>query len=83
MRVKVSVIHVDSHAARGDRFLVRRCLPTQTGIAGLWQVLRRSDLDWEQAVRLDPNHSEHWSLTADLQTVAGTDEVVFTGRGVN
>ncbi|MGB0971969.1 MAG: sugar transferase, partial [Mycobacterium sp.] len=48
----------DDHARR--RLLVR------PGITGLWQVSGRSDLSWEDSVRLDMFYVENWSMVADL-----------------
>ena len=36
------------------------------GITGLWQVSGRSDLSWEDSVRLDLRYVENWSLSLDL-----------------
>ena len=33
-------------------------------MTGLWQVSGRSDLSWEDAVRLDLYYVENWSLAA-------------------
>jgi lipopolysaccharide/colanic/teichoic acid biosynthesis glycosyltransferase len=57
------------------RFLV---LP---GITGLWQVSGRSDLSWEDSVRLDLYYVENWSLTADLMIVYRTVRTVISARG--
>jgi hypothetical protein len=46
---------------------VRRRLAVKPGITGLWQVNGRSDLSWEESVRLDLRHVENWSLMLDLQ----------------
>lgn len=44
----------------------RRRLMMKPGISGLWQVSGRSDLDWEDAIRLDLYYVENWSITSDL-----------------
>jgi len=56
------------------RFLVK------PGITGLWQVSGRSNLSWEDSVRLDLYYVENWSLTGDfvilwrtLKAVVGRD----------
>lgn len=51
------------------------------GITGLWQVSGRSDLDWEQSVRLDLYYTENWSLAGDATIVARTAWAVLKGRG--
>lgn len=51
----------------------RRRLLVRPGITGLWQVSGRSNLSWEDSVRLDLFYVENWSMMADiiisLQTV--------------
>jgi lipopolysaccharide/colanic/teichoic acid biosynthesis glycosyltransferase len=46
---------------------VRRRLAVKPGITGLWQVNGRSDLPWDEAVRLDVRYVENWSFVLDLQ----------------
>ncbi len=45
---------------------MRRRLVVKPGMTGLWQVSGRSDLPWEEAVRLDLRYVENWSLSLDL-----------------
>ncbi|PZM92307.1 MAG: UDP-phosphate galactose phosphotransferase, partial [Actinobacteria bacterium] len=45
---------------------VRRRLLVRPGMTGLWQVSGRSDLSWDEAVRLDLYYVDNWSLTYDL-----------------
>lgn len=45
---------------------VKRRLYIKPGLTGLWQVNGRSDLDWDESVRLDLYYVENWSLTGDL-----------------
>ena len=52
-------------ALYGDH--VRRRLMVKPGITGLWQVNGRSDLSWDESVRLDLRYVENWSLMLDLQ----------------
>ena len=63
-----------------DDVATRRLL-AKPGMTGLWQVSGRSDLDWEQAVRLDLYYVENWSLAADLLILARTVKVVLAGSG--
>jgi exopolysaccharide biosynthesis polyprenyl glycosylphosphotransferase len=63
----------ESHVLR--RFLVK------PGLTGPWQISGRSDLSWEDAVRLDLFYVENWSLTGDLIYLWRTIKVVFGGRG--
>jgi exopolysaccharide biosynthesis polyprenyl glycosylphosphotransferase len=60
---------------------VRRRLLVRPGITGLWQVSGRSDLSWDDAVRLDLYYVDNWSLTFDLLILWRTVMVVFGHRG--
>ena len=44
--------------------MIRRRLLVLPGITGLWQVSGRSDLSWEDSVRLDLSYVENWSWPA-------------------
>jgi lipopolysaccharide/colanic/teichoic acid biosynthesis glycosyltransferase len=43
----------------------QRRLLVRPGITGLWQVSGRSDLSWEETVRLDLRYVENWSPALD------------------
>ncbi|HZE40506.1 MAG TPA: sugar transferase [Stackebrandtia sp.] len=60
---------------------VRRRLAVKPGLTGLWQISGRSDLPWEEAVRLDLRYVEHWSLTLDLVILARTCTAVLRSAG--
>ncbi|MCW2689097.1 MAG: UDP-phosphate galactose phosphotransferase [Mycobacterium sp.] len=60
---------------------VRRRLLVRPGITGLWQVSGRSDLSWDDAVRLDLYYVDNWSLVLDLHTMLRTIGVVFFRKG--
>jgi exopolysaccharide biosynthesis polyprenyl glycosylphosphotransferase len=66
-------------AAYGDD--VRRRLLVKPGLTGLWQVSGRSDLPWEDYVRLDLYYVENWSVTLDLLILGRTLLAVVRGRG--
>lgn len=51
------------------------------GITGLWQVSGRSQLDFDDLVRLDFLYLERWSLVLDLSILLKTLRVVVTRRG--
>ena len=51
------------------------------GLTGLWQIHGRSDLPWEEAVRLDLRYVENWSLALDLLILWKTVPAVIRGRG--
>jgi len=63
-----------------DQHVHRRFLVTP-GITGLWQVSGRSDLSWEDSVRLDLYYVENWSLTGDLVILWRTLRAVLRGSG--
>ena len=50
---------------RYDTSVSRRLL-VKPGLTGLWQISGRSDLSWEESVRLDLRYVENWSLALDL-----------------
>jgi len=60
---------------------VRRRLAVKPGITGLWQVNGRSDLPWDEAVRLDVRYVENWSFALDLQILWKTWSAVTHGSG--
>ncbi|MDX6738509.1 sugar transferase [Actinocorallia sp. A-T 12471] len=60
---------------------VRRRLVVKPGMTGLWQVSGRSDLTWEESVRLDLRYVDNWSLALDLQIMWKTWSAVFKGAG--
>ena len=60
---------------------VHRRLLVKPGITGLWQVSGRSNLPWEESVRLDLYYVENWSLIQDLVIVWRTIGAVFKGTG--
>lgn len=51
------------------------------GITGLWQVSGRSDIDFDERLRLDIEYIERQSLWLDIQLLIRTLTVVFTQRG--
>jgi exopolysaccharide biosynthesis polyprenyl glycosylphosphotransferase len=67
-----------------DRYpgdLRRRRLLVKPGITGLWQVSGRSDLSWEETVRLDLQYVENWSVLLDTTVLWKTVRAVASGRG--
>jgi exopolysaccharide biosynthesis polyprenyl glycosylphosphotransferase len=58
-----------------------RRLLVKPGITGLWQVSGRSDLSWEDTVRLDLQYVENWSLGLDMAVMAKTLLAVFRSAG--
>jgi exopolysaccharide biosynthesis polyprenyl glycosylphosphotransferase len=60
---------------------VRRRLVTKPGVTGLWQVNRRSDLSWDESVRLDLRYVENWSFALDMQILWKTISMLIRGSG--
>lgn len=60
---------------------VRRRLLVKPGVTGLWQVSGRSDLSWEESVRLDLSYVENWSMSQDLVIIARTVRAVTRREG--
>lgn len=69
-----------SEVAEYDRASLRRLI-VKPGMTGLWQVNGRSDLTWEQGVRLDLFYVENWSLGGDLQIMFQTVAVMVRPNG--
>ncbi|MFI9155644.1 sugar transferase [Streptomyces sp. NPDC053367] len=60
---------------------IRRRLLVKPGLTGLWQISGRSDLPWEEAVRLDLRYVEDWSLALDTVILWKTLRAVVQGQG--
>jgi exopolysaccharide biosynthesis polyprenyl glycosylphosphotransferase len=60
---------------------VRRRLVVKPGLTGMWQVNGRSELSWEETVRLDLRYVENWSFALDLQILWKTVSVMLHGSG--
>lgn len=63
-----------------DEHVMRR-LRVRPGITGLWQVSGRSDLSWEETVRLDLYYVDNWSLLRDLTIMSRTLSAVLRSDG--
>ncbi|MDQ1553090.1 MAG: hypothetical protein QOK46_168, partial [Microbacteriaceae bacterium] len=55
---------------------VHRRLYIKPGLTGMWQVNGRSELSWEESVRLDLYYVENWSITGDLIIMWRTFKVI-------
>jgi exopolysaccharide biosynthesis polyprenyl glycosylphosphotransferase len=51
------------------------------GMTGLWQVARRSDLEFDDLVRLDFDYLENWSIWMDISILLRTIPAVVAARG--
>ncbi len=60
---------------------MRRRFLVKPGLTGLWQVSGRSDLSWNDSVRIDVQYVENWSLTLDLMILWKTVGAVVRGPG--
>ncbi len=60
---------------------MRRRLAVKPGMTGLWQVSGRSDLPWEEAVRLDLRYVEHWNLSLDFVILLRTVTAILRPQG--
>ena len=69
-----------AEVARYDSSVSRRLL-VKPGLTGLWQISGRSDLPWEEAVRLDLRYVENWTLAMDVQIIWKTAAAVVASRG--
>ena len=59
----------------------RRRLLVKPGMTGLWQVSGRSDLTWDDTVRLDVYYVENWSITGDMVILWKTAKAVVSSDG--
>nr|WP_229581452.1 sugar transferase [Rhodococcus rhodochrous] len=60
-----------------NRLLVR------PGVTGLWQVSGRSDLSWDELVRLDLSYVENWSVVSDVLIVCRAVKAVIGSGGAD
>lgn len=56
-------------------------LTMRPGITGLWQVSGRSDITYEERVRLDMYYIRNWSLGLDISLLLRTIPVILFGKG--
>ncbi|MHA7191216.1 sugar transferase [Arthrobacter sp. MDT2-16] len=58
-----------------------RRLYVSPGMSGLWQVSGRSNLTWEESIKLDLYYVENWSLMQDIVILLKTFKAVFASHG--
>ena len=58
-----------------------RRLLVRPGMTGLWQVSGRSDLAWDEAVRLDLYYIDNWSMAGDIVILIKTLRAVLRAQG--
>jgi lipopolysaccharide/colanic/teichoic acid biosynthesis glycosyltransferase len=71
---------LDREVSAYERHTHRRLL-IKPGITGLWQINGRSDLAWDEAVRLDLYYVENWSIAGDLLILWRTFRAVIQPSG--
>jgi lipopolysaccharide/colanic/teichoic acid biosynthesis glycosyltransferase len=71
---------VPAEVAKYDDWHHDRLLVTP-GLTGLWQVSGRSNLTFEEMVRLDLYYAEHWSPWLDIKIMLRTIPAILTARG--
>jgi exopolysaccharide biosynthesis polyprenyl glycosylphosphotransferase len=59
----------------------RRKLLVRPGMTGLWQISGRSDLSWEESIRLDLRYVENWSIATDATIIWKTAGAVIRAHG--
>ncbi|PJJ56873.1 exopolysaccharide biosynthesis polyprenyl glycosylphosphotransferase [Mumia flava] len=60
---------------------IRRRLQVKPGMTGVWQVSGRSNLSWQDSVRLDIDYVDNWTLRQDLAIAARTARAVIQRDG--
>ncbi len=60
---------------------VHRRLRVKPGLTGLWQVSGRSDLCWEESVRLDLRYADNWSMAMDVMILWKTARAILRPEG--
>ena len=68
------------HRRLPESWQLRRC-SVRPGLTGLWQVSGRSDLDFQEWMRLDMTYIDRWSLSLDWRILLRTTYAVLRGRG--
>ena len=66
--------------AQYDTDAMRR-LDVRPGLTGLWQVSGRSNLSWDETVRLDVYYVDNWSIMQDLSILMRTARAVLGSSG--
>ncbi len=71
---------VPAEVAEYDEWHRGRLLVTP-GLTGLWQVSGRSNLTFDEMVRLDLYYAEHWAPWLDIKIILRTIPAIVTARG--
>jgi exopolysaccharide biosynthesis polyprenyl glycosylphosphotransferase len=60
---------------------MHRRLLVRPGLTGLWQVSGRSDLSFDEAIRMDLYYVDNWSIVGDVIIILKTVRAVLKGSG--
>jgi len=60
---------------------VHRRLYIKPGLTGMWQINGRSELNWQDSVRLDLYYVENWSIAGDIIILWRTAKQMFKPTG--
>ncbi len=71
---------LESETSQYSQWVWRR-LHVKPGMTGLWQVSGRSNLSWDESIRLDLMYVNNWNLRMDLSIMVRTIGVVFSRKG--
>jgi len=61
----------------------RNRLDLTPGMTGLWQVLGRTTIPFEEMIKLDYLYVTNWTLWGDVKLVLKTFPIVFARHGAN
>jgi lipopolysaccharide/colanic/teichoic acid biosynthesis glycosyltransferase len=60
---------------------MHRRMLVRPGLTGLWQVSGRSDLPFDEAVRMDLYYVDNWSIVSDVIIMLKTARAVLLSHG--
>jgi lipopolysaccharide/colanic/teichoic acid biosynthesis glycosyltransferase len=63
--------------------IARRRLAVKPGLTGLWQVSGRSNLTWDESVRIDHDYVDNWRPARDLSIALRTVKAVLSKDGAH
>jgi exopolysaccharide biosynthesis polyprenyl glycosylphosphotransferase len=69
-------LELDRYGSQSASFLALK-----PGITGLWQISGRSDIGYDERVKLDIYYVENWSLWLDFKIIVSTIRVIFSRDG--
>jgi exopolysaccharide biosynthesis polyprenyl glycosylphosphotransferase len=63
--------------------MARRRLAVKPGLTGLWQVSGRSNLSWDETVRIDSDYVDNWRPGRDISIALRTVKAVLSKDGAH